>query len=85
MFKISEEADDIFNDFCKKVKKICGNRFIDIGLENVAVAAASVVAGPSRCSNNGSQKRRCLSNACENHLFDGLKSERGRQRETSLY
>ena len=37
-----------------------GGRFIDIGLENVAVAAASVVELPPRCSNKGGQKRRCL-------------------------
>ena len=27
-----------------------GGRFVDIGLENVAVTAARVVGGPSRCS-----------------------------------
>ena len=37
-----------------------GGRFVDIGLENVAVAAARVVGGPPRCSNKGGQKRRCL-------------------------
>ena len=41
-----------------------GDRFVDIGLENVAVAAAHVVGGPSRCSNKGFQKRRCLQNVC---------------------
>ena len=37
-----------------------GKRFIDIGLEKSAVAAASVVDLPSRCSNKEGQKRRCL-------------------------
>ena len=37
-----------------------GGRFIDIGLDNVAVVAARVVGGPSRWSNKGCQKRRCL-------------------------
>ena len=44
------------------------NRFVDIGLENVAVAAARVVERPPRCSNKGVQKRRCLQNVCENHF-----------------
>ena len=34
--------------------------FINIGLEKGAVAVASVVEEPSRCSNKGGQKRRCL-------------------------
>ena len=34
--------------------------FIDIGLENVAVAAAHVVERGSRRDKNGIQKRRCL-------------------------
>ena len=37
-----------------------GKRFIDIGLENVAVAAARVIDRPPRYSNKGVQKRRCL-------------------------
>ena len=36
------------------------NRFVDIGLENVAVAAARVVERPPRCSLKGGHKRRCL-------------------------
>ena len=35
-------------------------RFVDIGLENVAVAAAHVAELPPRCSNKGGQKRRCF-------------------------
>ena len=35
-------------------------RFVDIGLENVAVVAARVTDRPSRCSLKGVQKRRCL-------------------------
>ena len=31
--------------------------FVDIGLENVTVAAKRVVEGPPRCSNEGGQKR----------------------------
>ena len=36
------------------------NRFVDIGLENVAVTAARVSERPPRRSNKGLQKRRCL-------------------------
>ena len=43
-----------------------GGRFVDIGVENVAVAAARVVERPPRCSNKGVKKRRCLQNYCEN-------------------
>ena len=35
-------------------------RFVDIGLVNVAVAAARVTDIPSRCSNKVGLKRRCL-------------------------
>ena len=35
-------------------------RFIDIGLEKSAVAAARVVGGPPSCSNKKGKKRRCL-------------------------
>ena len=37
-----------------------GGRFIDIELENVAVAVARVLGGLPRCSNKGGQKRRCV-------------------------
>ena len=48
-----------------------GGRFIDLGLQNVAVAAARVVELHPRCSlKGGGQKRRCLQNACDNHLSD---------------
>ena len=42
------------------MENVCGIRFMNIGLENDAVDAASVVEGPSRCSNKGvkGQKRR---------------------------
>ena len=33
-----------------KKHNIIRRRFVDIGLENIAVAAARVVEGPSRCS-----------------------------------
>ena len=45
------------------------SRCVDIGLENVAVAATRVVERLPRCSNKGVQKRRCLQNVYENHLF----------------
>ena len=35
-------------------------RFVDIELENVAVAAARVTEGPPHWSIKGGQKRRCL-------------------------
>ena len=54
--------DVVFDDF------EFGGSFIDIGLENVAEAAARVVELPPRCSNKYGQKRRCLQNACENHF-----------------
>ena len=37
-----------------------GGRFIDIGLENVAVSATRVIDLPPRFINKGGQKRRCL-------------------------
>ena len=36
------------------------NRFVDIGLENVAVAVARVGDRPPRCSKKGVKKRRRL-------------------------
>ena len=42
------------------LKKKFGDRFVDIGVENVAVAAARVVERPPRCSLKGGHKRRCL-------------------------
>ena len=59
-------------------------RFIDIGLENVVVAAAHVVEGPSRSGLRGVQKRRCLQNVGENHLFDGIWGEFGPRTGASL-
>ena len=62
MLNISEKHFDIiFNVFWKNVEKNeFGGRFIHIGLENVAVAAARVVELPLRCSNKVVKKRRCL-------------------------
>ena len=59
----------IFFDGLRKNKKEheFGGRFINIGLINVAVAAARVVERPPRCGNKGRKKRRCKQNACENH------------------
>ena len=37
-----------------------GSRFINFGLEHVAVAAARVVVLPLRSSNKGDKKRRCV-------------------------
>ena len=50
----------IFDDF-KGEKIEFGGRYLDIGLENVAVG---VVELPPRCSNKGGKKRRCLQNEC---------------------
>ena len=44
--------------FGKTVRNEFVKCFINIGLERSAVAAASVVGGPPRCSNKGGQKRR---------------------------
>ena len=52
------EKDVILGDLFFNVENKIGGRFINIGLENVAVAAASVVERPPRCSNKGGQKRR---------------------------
>ena len=46
--------------FEKMSKNEFGGRFINIGIENVAVAVARVVGEPPRCSNKGGQKRRRL-------------------------
>ena len=59
------------------MKNEFGRHFINIWLETSAVAAASVVEGPPRCSNKGGQKRRCLYNACENHLFTAARARAG--------
>ena len=48
----------IFDAFEKLSKNEFGSRCIDIGLENVAVAAARVVELPLRCNNKGGKKRR---------------------------
>ena len=48
----------IFEELSNKNK--FGGRFINIGLDNVAVAAARVVELPPRCNNKGDKKRRCL-------------------------
>ena len=53
-----------------KKKNEFGGRFVDIGLENVAVAAARVVERHPRYSNKGLQNRRCLQNVCENLFRD---------------
>ena len=47
---------------------------IDIGLKNVAVAAARVVEGPCRRGLNKVQKRRCLQNVCKNHFSMGSRA-----------
>ena len=49
-----------FDDFGKNVKNEFGMRFINIGLEKSGVAAASVVEGPSRCSDKWGKKCPCL-------------------------
>ena len=65
MLKLSEKVCGVFlmnfDGVWKNVKKNeFGGRFINIGLEHVAVAAARVCDRPPRCSNKGVQKRRCL-------------------------
>ena len=67
------------------LKKKFGDRFVDIGVENVAVAAARVVERPPRCSNNkGVKKRRCLQNACVNHFVRDRKAARAWELVTNL-
>ena len=64
MFKHSENNSMAFllilDDFWKIEKQKDGGRFIKIRLDNVGVAAASVVELPPRCSNKRGQKRRRL-------------------------
>ena len=57
---IVSEIDGILDDFWNNDKNEFGGRFIDIGLENVAMAVARVVELPPRCSNKPGQKGRCL-------------------------
>ena len=52
--------DDIVDDFRIDMKNEFGKRFINIGLENIAVVAARVVELPPRCNNKRGIKRRCL-------------------------
>ena len=53
-----KQFDDIFDN--KNMRNEFGMRSINIGLGNVAVAAASAVKRPPRCTNKGRKKRRCL-------------------------
>ena len=53
MFLIAVFFYSIFDKFQRKWKNEFGGRFINIGLENVAVAVARVVELPPRCSNKG--------------------------------
>ena len=55
--------------FWKGKENKFGKRFIDIGLENVAVTAARVVELPPRYTKKVGKKRRCLQNARENHFL----------------
>ena len=63
----------------KTLNKYSRKRFVDIGLENAAVAAARVTDRPSRSSLKGVRKRRCLQNVCENFFGHGIKGELGRR------
>ena len=53
MLKAQKIFNVFFDDFRKNVKNEFGMRFIHIGLENSAVAAARVGGPPSRCSLKG--------------------------------
>ena len=55
--------------FEKMSKNEFGGRLIDIGIDNVAVAAARVVERPPRCRKKVCQKRRCLQNVLRESLF----------------
>ena len=54
------------------------NCSVDIGLENVAMAAARVVELPSRCNKKVCHFGRCLQNQCKTHYLRGRRS-RGMQ------
>ena len=66
MIKITENVLEVMFDDCwsifenVKTNSELGERFIHIGLENIAVVAARVVELPPRCNNKEVQKRRCL-------------------------
>ena len=60
-------------------------RFVDIGLEIVAVAAARVTGRPSRNCLKGFKKPLYLQNDCENHLFPGIKGEIGQPTRADPY
>ena len=58
--KSDEKALVLYENEIWGKKNNSHTRFVYIGLENVAAAAARVVGGPSRCSNKEGQKRRCI-------------------------
>ena len=60
MLKVSERVLMAFWMILKNAKNEFSNSFINIGLKKSAVAAASVVEGPYRCSLKKGKKRRCL-------------------------
>ena len=61
-------------DWKKKKHNASRIRFVDIGLENVVVAAARVVELPSRSGLKKVQKRRCRQNVSENHFSIGSRA-----------
>ena len=46
------------------------SRFVDIGLENIAVAAARVEGAPSRCSNKGGKNVDVYKTTAKNFFLD---------------
>ena len=60
------------------------NRFVDIVLENVAVAAARVVELLPFSGIKVVHKSRCLQNVCENHFFVGFRASEGGIIKTTL-
>ena len=59
----NQKIDVFFDDvgwFLKSVKNEFDRRFLNIGLEQITVAAARVVELPPRCSKKEGKKRRCL-------------------------
>ena len=61
-----------------------GRRFINIGLEKSAVAAASVVEGPSRCSNKEGKSVEVYKTPVRIICFNGAEARTGNGPSTAF-
>ena len=77
LYKSQKQIDCSFDDFWNIWKITFGGRFINIGLEKSAVAAASVVEEPSRCSNKGSKASMFIKRLRESFLFTASEARAG--------